>query len=212
MLSACSSTPSVMPPVLTPYNPNASITQNTETRTAYQGTWVMVAQLDDQTNRYGVASISVNASSASVLNAGGGVLGWCASSTCATNDETGTVIAGSVKVGSSALLSVGMTPRNSTALRFFMTDADGIVDTVNGKPVIAGQGTWTVNGQDVNAFFAFVQTSSTLSAQALGSVSASSLDAATVQAGRTALSKLTPLTQVDAASRAEAARNALNIK
>ncbi len=187
LLAACGvpATPSLPPfpvPVLSrTYNPAASLTQVQTGSVPYHGDWVMVAQLMSgpassaavTDTRYGVASVNVDASSATFVNAGGGVLGWCRATTCTSNDETGTAVVGSVNVSGQAALSFGMVPRNSGSPRFLMTDDDGLVDVISGSPVIAGMGVWTENGKDVPARLTFVQTSSEASALALALGSAS---------------------------------------
>lgn len=206
-LASCSPSSSPAPTPAGPYNPDASLVQTTDTRLPYQGTWVMVAQLADGTNRYGVSYITTKQNN-TLINAGGGVLGWCRSSDCTANEETGAVIAGSVNVNGKAQLSVGMEPFNSTALRFAMTDDDGIVDIIDGSPVIAGQGAWTVNGKDVAGFFAFVQTSSALTTQALSVQSVTRPSVQVLNTARAALAKLRPVAASEVAARSQATQAA----
>lgn len=162
------------PPTSTyPYNPNASSTQATDTRVPYRGDWVLVAHLGDNTDRRGLISINAVASDATFLNAGGGVGGWCVSSTgCSQNTEVGTALIGS----QGGKLSVGLVPRDGKTARFYFTDTDGEVTVSNGLPVIAGSGTWTLaDGTQQTATFALVQSSST------PAVKASSLQMNTAQ-------------------------------
>jgi len=210
VLSACgggTSTPVVTPPTTTPptttppnttptpdlskvYNPAASLSQTSGGRVAYKGDWVMVVKLSDNSYRYGVNSVNVDASSATFINAGGGVSGWCRTATCASNEELGTLIAGSLNANGKAQLTVGMVPRNAATPptpRFIMADEDGIVDNINGSPVIAGSGFWTENGQDFDAFFSFIQTSD------VPSVKASSLSPSSTAAVRTGMQVISSL-------------------
>lgn len=202
VLSACgggTSTPVVTPPTTTPpnttptpdlskvYNPAASLSQTSGGRVAYKGDWVMVVKLSDNSYRYGLNSVNVDASSATFINAGGGVSGWCRTATCASNEELGTLIAGSLNANGKAQLTVGMVPRNTATPRFIMADEDGIVDNINGSPVIAGSGFWTENGQDFDAFFSFIQTSD------VPSVKASSLSPSSTAAVRTGMQVISSL-------------------
>ncbi|WP_456833621.1 hypothetical protein [Deinococcus sp. UYEF24] len=151
------------------YNPDANLTQSTDTRTPYQGDWAMVASLADGTTKYGTVSVSTKAAvAAGITNASGGAIGWASSSTSATTDEQGTALLGTVNVGGSGRLFATMTPKNSTAARFYVEDYDGKVEVISGKATIAGKGTWTNVGTSTSqsAIIVFVQISTTASVTA----------------------------------------------
>jgi len=184
ILAACSTT-STPPTPVSLYNPDASVTESTDTRVPYQGDWVMIASLADGTTRYGTLSVSARATGLkAITNAGGGVLGWTTTSTATSNDEVGTVLIGTVNVNGSGRLFASMTPRGSGTSRLYFEDYDGKVETIQGKATLGGEGDWTTPGSTTSqsAVYAFVQLSGTPSVKAQGLSSATDRAQATAVA------------------------------
>ncbi|WP_216318478.1 hypothetical protein [Deinococcus aestuarii] len=127
-----------------PYNPDASATESTDTRTPYRGDWVWTAKLPDGSYTSGVLVISERGQSAAAAkNGGAGQNAPCADAGCTSINvnafDFGLIYSQVASSGPQLVALLG--DPASEANRVEMIDTDGKVSTnAQGRAVLSGAG------------------------------------------------------------------------